>query len=212
MRAKRTSAARRSLALDLAGRAIDHQRARGAGRTVAGKSDLVQNAHGQEPALAGLEVDVELLRRHFARPAGDHGQHRPAVACDNVVDLEPADAELGEIVVEPTGQGGVHMADRAVGLGGKEAGRRVVEIIDRVLKVLEKGLMPVVVARLVRHRPQRRAVLGDALERANANAIPRDVAHAARRRRETKSPRSRAQPISPPAPVDRRTPRRRASR
>ena len=56
-------------ALDLARRAVDHQRAGGAGRAVAGEGDLVQDAHRQQPALAGLEVDVELLRRHFARRA-----------------------------------------------------------------------------------------------------------------------------------------------
>ena len=81
-------------------------------------------------------------------------EHRPAVSGDDVVDLEPADAELGEIVVEPAGEGRVHVGDRAVGLGGEEAGRRVVEIVDRVLKVLEEGLVPVVVARLVGHRPR----------------------------------------------------------
>ena len=118
-------------------------------------------------------------------PPGHHGQHGAAVAGDNVVDLEPADAELGEIVVEPAREGRVHVDDRAVGLGGEEPGGRVVEIIDRVLKVLEEGLVPVVFARLVRDRPRHHPVLGRALERADANAVPGDLALAARRRRET---------------------------
>ena len=136
----------------------------------------------------------------------------PPSAGDDVVDLEPADAELGEIVVEPSGKGGVHVGDRAVGLGGEEPGGRVVEIIDRVLKVLEEGLVPVVLARLVRHRPRHHPVLGRALERANANAVPGDLALAARRRRETQLLARRARRTWPPATADRPTPRRRGSR
>ena len=145
----------------------------------------MQYAHRQNPALTRLEVDIELLRRHFARAAGHHRQHGAAVSGDDVVDLEPADAELGEVIVEPTGEGGVHVGDRAVGLGGKKTGRRVIEIVDRVLEILEEGFMPVVIARLVRHRPRHHAVLGRALERANANAVPCDFGLAVGRRRET---------------------------
>ena len=133
----------------------------------------------------GLRSTSNCCGSHFARTAGHHGEHGAAVAGDDVIDLEPADAELCEIVVEPPGEGGVHMRDRAVGLGGEEPGGRVVEIVDRVLKVLEEGLVPVVVARLVRDRPRHHPVLGRAFERADANAIPGDLAFAARRRRET---------------------------
>ena len=199
-------------ALDLAGGAIDHQRAGGARRPVAGKGDLVQDARREQPALAGLQVDVELLRRHFARRAGHHGEHRSAVSGDDVVDLEPADAELGEIIVEPAGQGGVHVRDRAVGLGRKEAGRRVVEIVDRVLKILEEGFMPGVVASLIRDRPRHQAVSGDALERANANAVPGDLALAVRRRRETKLLARARRRISRLATGDRRILRHPGSR
>ena len=104
-------------AFDVAGSAIDHQRAGRARRAVAGEGDLVQDARRKQPALAGLEVDVELLRRHFAGRPGYDGEHRAAVSRDDVVDLEPASAELGEIIIEPARQGGVHMRDRAVGLG-----------------------------------------------------------------------------------------------
>ena len=173
-------------ALDLARGAVDHQRAGGARRPVAGKGDFVENARRQQAALTRLEVDVELLGRHFAGRAGDHGEHRAAVSGHDIVDLEPADAELSEIVVEPAGQGGVHMRDRAIRLGREKPSRRVIEIVDRVLEILEEGFMPGVVARLIRDRPRHQAVLGDALERANANAIPGGVGLAARRRRETK--------------------------
>ena len=40
------------------------------------------------------------------------------------------------------------MRDSAVGLGGKKAGGRVIEIVDGVLKILEEGFMPGVVASL----------------------------------------------------------------
>src|SRR6202034_2398321 len=137
-------------ALDVARSAIDHQRAGRTRRALAGEGDLVQDARWEQPALAGFEIYVELLRRHLAgRPRYD-GEHCAAVSSDDVVDLEPASAELGEIIIEPAGQGCVHMRDRAVGFGGEKARRRVVEIVDGVLKILEKGLMPVVVARLIR--------------------------------------------------------------
>ena len=142
----------------------------------------MQNARWDEPPLPGLEVDVELLRRHFAGRSGYDGEHRAAISGDDVVDLEPAGAELGEIIIEPARQGGVHMRDRAIRLGGEKARRRVVEIVDRVLKILEKSFVPVVVARLIRDRPDHQAVSRDALERANTNAVPGDLALAARRR------------------------------
>jgi hypothetical protein len=62
----------------------------------------------------------------------------------------------------------------------------VVKIVDRVLKVLEEGLVPVMVAGLIRDGPHHQAVSSDALERTNANAVPGDLALAARRRREAK--------------------------
>ena len=164
-----------------------HQRAGRPRRALAGERDLVQDARREQPALAGFEVDVELLRRHFAGRAGYDGQHRAAISGDDVVDLEPASAELGEIIIEPARQGRVHMRDRAVGLGGERACRRVVEIVDRVLKILEKGFMPVVVARLIRDCPHHQAVSRHALERTDANAVPGDLALTAWRGRRRSS-------------------------
>ena len=194
MRAKRTSAARRCSPLISPGAAIDHERTRGTWRPVTGKGDLVQDARREQAALAGLEVDVELLRRHFARRAGHHREHRAAVSGDDVVDLKSASAELGEIIVQPAGQGGVHMRDRAIGLGRKKAGRRVIEIVDRVLKILEEGFMPGVVASLIRDRPHHQAVPGDTLEWANANAVPGDFALDRSAAARDEAPRSRAPP------------------
>src|SRR4029077_19891277 len=82
-------------ALDVARSTIDHQRPRRARRALAGEGDLVQDACREQAALTGVEVDVELLRRHFAGRPGYDGEHRAAVSGDDVVDLEPAGAELG---------------------------------------------------------------------------------------------------------------------
>ncbi len=144
----------------------------------------MQDARRQDPALPGLEIDVERLRLHLARPAGHGGEHRAAVARDDVADLEPAEAELGEVVVEPFRQRRVHVDDRPVGLRRKKTRRRVVEIVDRVLEILEEGLVPVVLARLVRDGPDRGARPLGALERPDADAIPGHRSVPGQRRRQ----------------------------
>ena len=53
-----------------AGRAIDDERARGPRRAVMGESDAVEQAHGQDLAIAALQVEVELLGAHLTRRAG----------------------------------------------------------------------------------------------------------------------------------------------
>ena len=58
-------------------------------------------------------------------------------------------------------------------LGGEEAGRRMVEIVDRVLQLLEHVLVPLELAGDVGERPDREALLALALaERAHAHAQP----------------------------------------
>ena len=93
MRAKRTSAARRSSSplISPGARLITSDR-EGPGAPSLEKATLCRMRDGQDPTLARLEVDVELLRRHFARPAGDHGSIAPPSPGDDVVDLELADA------------------------------------------------------------------------------------------------------------------------
>ena len=95
--------------------AVEHQRARGAGRAVGAERDLAEQPR-RAPA-AGLEVDVEDLGLHLARHRRQRGQQRRALAGHDVVELEPAGADLGEIVVEPVGERGIEVADMAVGLG-----------------------------------------------------------------------------------------------
>ncbi len=160
------------LALVFARRAVEHQRARGAGQPGAGKGDAMQQTHRQELALPALEIDVEAFGRHFSGSAGDDAQQRRAVGGDDIGKLELSSRELRDIIIEPIGEGGVHMRDRAVGFGGEKARRRVIEIVDGVLQILKEALVSLAFARDVGDRPQRHPRLGDALERAHADAVP----------------------------------------
>jgi len=99
MRAKRTSAARRSSPLMSPGARLITSERDGPGAPSLEKSDLMQNTRRKQAALTRLEVDVELLRRHPLPPGGDDRKHRASVSGHDVVNLEPAGAELGEIVV-----------------------------------------------------------------------------------------------------------------
>ena len=72
--------------------------------------------------------------------------------------------------------------------------------------------MPVVVARLIATVHTIRPRLATALERTNANAVPGDLALAARRRRETKLLAAVRCPRARPAPADRPPPTRSARR
>ena len=81
----------------------------------------------------------------------------------DVANLRGARLELGEVDADPFGERGVHVADAPVGLEREEAGRRVVEIVDRVLQLLEDVLLVLALARDVgdepadaRFRPARR--------------------------------------------------------
>ena len=100
-------------------------------------------------------------------------KQRGAFAGDDVVELERAGADLGEIVVEPVRQGGVEIDDVAGGIDGEEAGRRVVEIIDGVLELLEHVLLALALAAHVGDRPHGHAgVVLAGPERAHAHAQP----------------------------------------
>src|SRR6516225_8669947 len=76
-------------------------------------------------------------------------------------------------MVEPTGERGVEIDDIAVGLGRKEAGRGMVEIIDGVLQLLKHVLVPLELARHVGERPDRHARFAFAFaKRAYADTQP----------------------------------------
>ena len=112
-RMKRTSAARCGSVPSSRG-AVEHERARGAGRAVGAERDLVEQPHRHGAAAAGLEVDVEHLGLDVARRGRERGQQRRAVAGDDVGELETAGADLRQIVIEPVGERGVEIDDVAV--------------------------------------------------------------------------------------------------
>src|SRR5579885_3805798 len=69
-----------------------------------------------------------------AARAGDQSR---AVRRHDLSELERATGDLGEIEPEPLGESRVEIFDVAVGVGGEEAGRGVVEISDRRLHLGE---------------------------------------------------------------------------
>ena len=53
--------------------------------------------------------------------------------------------DVGKVEAEPLGERGVEIVDGALAVGGEEAGRRIVEIGDGLLHLLEAGLLPLAV-------------------------------------------------------------------
>ena len=153
--------------------AADHQRARGAGRAVGAEGELVIEPHRHGLAAAHAQVDVEDFGLDLARHRRDRGQQRSAVAGHDVGQLQPARSDLGEVVVEPVRQRRVDIDDLAGRIDREEAARRVIEIFDRVLQLLEHVLLAFAVARDVGDRPHRvfRLALGLA-ERTHPHPEP----------------------------------------
>ena len=107
----------------------------------------------------------------------DRGQQRRAVAGDDVGQLQPARADLGEIVIEPVRQRRVDIDEVAGGIDREEAARRMIEIFDRVLQFLEHVLLALAVAGDVGDRPHRVFRLALALaERADPHPQPAALA------------------------------------
>jgi hypothetical protein len=153
--------------------AIENEGARWSGRAVRAERDLVEQPGRNSASGAGLEVDIEDLGLHVARNGSKRGEERRALAREDVVELETAGADLREIMVEPIGERGVEIDDVAVGLGRKEARRRVVEIVDRVLQLLKHILVALKLARHVGQGPDGHAGFALAFaERTHADAQP----------------------------------------
>ena len=158
-------------------RAADHQRARGARRPVGPEGQLVIEANRHGLAAAHAQVDVEYLGLDLARRRPDRGQERRAVARHDVGQLQTARPYLRQIVVQPVGQRRIDIGDVAGGIDREEAARRMVEVFDRVLQLLEHVLLPFAVAGDVGNRPHRifRLALAPA-ERPNLHPQPAAVA------------------------------------
>ena len=89
---------------------------------------------------------------------------------DDIADVRRARLELGEVDAEPLGERGVEVDDAAVRLEREEAGRRVVEIVDRVLQLLEDVLLVLALAGDVGDQPADMAVR--AADGIDPDAVP----------------------------------------
>ena len=73
---------------------------------------------------------------------GLHGtDQRHAVARDDLAERQVAGRETCQIDAQPFCQRGVDVGDAAFRIGGEKAGRRVVEMVDRLLQIEEKPLL-----------------------------------------------------------------------
>ena len=113
----------------------------------------------------------------------------------HVGEAQAARADLRQIVVEPGGEGRVHVDDGALGIDREEAGRRMVEIVDRVLELLEDVLLALALVRDVGDGPERRRAgrSGAASGRTRTRYQPKSLP-ARRAAARGGSPRSPARP------------------
>ena len=70
---------------------------------------------------------------------------------------------MRQILVEPSGKRGIKINHIALGIDREKAGRRVIEIIDRVLQFLKDILLPLALARHVGQGPDGQAAVAAAL-------------------------------------------------
>ncbi len=121
-------------------RAVEHERISEAA-IAAALGEAVQDAHGQARAVGLEEVDVEAAGGERRLTPAGAGDERGRILRHDPVELERRGREFGEIDAEPLGERGVEIIDAAFGIGGKEARRRIVEIGDRLLHLLEARLL-----------------------------------------------------------------------
>jgi two-component system cell cycle sensor histidine kinase/response regulator CckA len=97
----------------------------------------MMQAHGQGGAGAALEVNVAHLATDIAGRAADRLDQGGGGGRADVVEMQAAGAETGEVEIEPAGKGGVEIRNLTIGIDRDEAGRSMVEIVDRVLELGE---------------------------------------------------------------------------
>lgn len=133
----------------------------------------MHQAHRQAGAVAAHQVDIDDLGADFAVGAAAH-QQAGTIAAHDVVEPDGGGFELGQVIAEPVGEGRVEVLHPSLRIGGEEAGRGVVEIIDGALQ-FEKGVvLPLAVAGDVLDGPQHQglAALINGGERTDADAVP----------------------------------------
>src|SRR5262249_43413740 len=118
-------------------RSIESKRARSTGGAVRTKRNFVKQSHGYRLAAPRLEVEIEDLGPDLSRRSVQCGQQRSTLSCDDVTKLQRACSDLGQIVIEPGCECRVQIDNVAGGIDRKKSGRCVIEVVDRVLKLLE---------------------------------------------------------------------------
>ena len=136
-------------------RAVEHQGARHAGFAVGAERDFMKQPHRHRLARARAQIEIEHLGLDVAGRGIERRQQRRAFAGDDIGQPQRTGADLRQIVIEPGRQGRVQIDNVAGGIDREETGRRVVEIIDGVLQLLEHILLTLAFARHVGDRPDR---------------------------------------------------------
>ena len=108
---------------------------------IAAAREPVQDAHRQVGAVGLDQVDIEMPRGALGLGAAGAGDQGGAVMGHDLAELQRPVGDLRQVEPEPLRQGGVDIGDVAVGAGGEEAGRRVVEIVDGRLHLGEVRLL-----------------------------------------------------------------------
>ena len=127
------------------------------GAAIGAERNFMKQTHGDRLAAAGLEVEIEDFGPDFSGRGIQRGEQSRTLSSDDVAELERARADLSQIVIEPGRQCRIEVNDVAGGIDRKEPGRRVVEIVDGMLELLEHIFLPLALARNIGDRPHRHA-------------------------------------------------------
>jgi hypothetical protein len=142
-------------------------------RTVAGGRNPVHQPHRQALAVGLEQIEIEL--RGAVEPRfGLHRFHqRHAGAGNQIAQHHLARQERGQVDAQPVGQRRVEIDDLAVAAGREEANRRMIEIVDGVLQLLEHhfllGALMADIGQLPRHQ---RDILFTRGDRPAAQPVP----------------------------------------
>ena len=162
---------------------IEHEGARGAGRSVLSEGHAVEETDWKTLAVAAFEIDIELLGPHLAGSTRDAGEQSRAVSGNEIAEHKAAGSDLSEIVIEPGCKRRIHIRDFARLVAGEESGRRVIEKVDRMLQFLEDILVSIAFPRHVGDGPERCTLASGIAERLDPNSVPSRLGLAGERRR-----------------------------
>ena len=137
----------------------------------------MEQADRKRRAVAPLQIQVQHLGAQFAGHRRRLRQQHGGIAGHDIAQAQRAVHRLGQIEAEPPRQRRVHILDLAALVGGEEARRRVIKIVDGVLQLLEDIFLALALQRHVSDAPDRarlglrRTVLAQ-IERLHRNPVP----------------------------------------